>query len=102
MRGASYPVLLRKRRASVKGVILDAVTAAERDRLFAYEGDDGYELMQAVVELPRRRLRRIFLFRPSRGACASNPPWSFPGWRLRHKRWVMMALADRRGERTWT
>ena len=49
--GASYPVVLRRRGASVAGVILCGVSTAETARLFAYEGD-GYELACAVAELP--------------------------------------------------
>ena len=92
VRGASYPVVLQQRRVSVEGVILDGVDVAEKARLSAYEGD-GYELVTAQTELPRRRLRRVFLFTPKCGAYnSSSRPWSFAGWRLRHKRLTMKAV----------
>ena len=90
--GASYPVVLRQRRASVEGVILRGVGAAETARLCAYEGG-GYEPAQALAELPRRSVRRVLLFRPRPGAyTVSTRPWSFVGWRLRHKRLAMKAV----------
>ena len=97
VRGANYPVVLRQRRASVDGVILDGVGTVEQARLSGYEGD-GYELVLALAEPPRRRCRRVFLFAPRRGAyVVSNRPWSFASWRLRHKRSAMMAVAGGRG-----
>jgi len=99
VRGANYPVVLRQRRAAVDGVILDGVGTVDQARLSAYEGD-GYELVQALAELPRRRCRRVFLFAPRRGAyVVSNRPWTFAGWRLRHKKSVMTAVAVGRGPR---
>ena len=90
--GASYPVVLRQRRASVEGVILRGVGAAETARLCAYEGG-GYEPVKALAELPRRSVRRVLLFRPKRGAyTVSIRPWSFVGWRLHHKRLAMKAV----------
>ena len=95
--GANYPVVLRQRRASVDGIILDRVGTVEEDRLSAYEGD-GYDLVPALAELPRGRCKRAFLFAPRRGAyVVSNRPWSFASWRLRHKRSVMMAVVGGRG-----
>ena len=91
--GANYPAVLRQRRASVDGVILDGVSTVEQVRLSAYEGD-GHELVQALAEVPRRRCRRVFFFAPRCGACVvSNRPWSFTGWRLRYKQLAMKSVA---------
>jgi hypothetical protein len=99
VRGANYPVVVRQRRASVDGVILDGVGAVEQVRLSAYESD-GYELVQVLAELPRRRCTRVFIFAPRLGAyVVSNRPWSFAGWRLRYKRSAMIAVAAGRGPR---
>jgi hypothetical protein len=38
VQGLSYPIILRKPTASVRGVMLDGVTAADCDRLCSYEG----------------------------------------------------------------
>jgi len=82
VRGASYPVVLPQRGASVMGLILQSVTRAERARLCAYEGD-GYELASAVAELPAKRRRLVFLFRPKLGALTvTRKPWSLSRWRL--------------------
>ena len=97
--GASYPIVQRQRDASISGVILDGVGTVEQARLSAYEGD-RYELVQALAELPRRHCKRVFIFAPRRGAyVVSNRSWSFAGWRLRHKKSVMMAVAVGRGLR---
>ena len=99
VKGASYPLVLRQRGAAVAGVILEGVGAVERARLSAYEGD-GYELVEALAELPRRDLRCVLLFRPKPGAYGvSARQWHLAGWRLRHKCSVMKALAVRREER---
>jgi len=99
VRGVNYPVVVRQRRASVDGVILDGVGAVEQVRLSAYESD-GYELVQVLAELPRRRCTRVFIFAPRLGAyVVSNRPWSFAGWRLRYKRSAMIAVAAGRGPR---
>ena len=74
VRGANYPVVVRQRRVSVDGVILDGVGAVEQARLSAYEGD-GYELVQALADLLRRRCRHVFIFAPRLGAyVVSNRP----------------------------
>jgi hypothetical protein len=97
--GASHPIAQRQRNASVDGVIFDGVGTVEQPRLSAYEGD-RYELVQALAELPRRRCRHAFIFAPRRGAyVVSNRPWTFAGWRLRHKRSAMMAVTVGRGLR---
>jgi len=93
VRGANHPVVLRQRRASVDGVILHGVDTVEQARLSAHEGD-GYDLVQALAELPRRCCRRAFLFAPRRGAyVVSNRPWTFAGWRPRHKQLAMKSVA---------
>jgi hypothetical protein len=82
VRGASYPVVLPQRGASVTGLILQSVTKAERARLCAYEGD-GYQLACAVAKLPAKRSRRVFLFRPKPSAhTVTSRPWSLSRWRL--------------------
>jgi hypothetical protein len=97
VRGANYPVVLRQRRASVDGVIFDGVGTVEPARVSTYEGD-RYELVQALAELPRRRCVRVFIFAPRLGAyVVSNRRWTFAGWRLRHKRSAMIAVAGGRG-----
>jgi hypothetical protein len=89
VRGASYPVVLRNRRASVAGVIFDCVGTAERDRLCAYEGD-RYELVRARASEPERA---VLLFTPKPGAYTVTPkPWTLAGWRLRHKRSAIEAV----------
>jgi hypothetical protein len=92
VRGASYPVALRQRGASVAGVILCGVSTAETARLCAYEGD-GYELACALAESAGPRRKHVFLFKPRPGAYSfSTRPWSLPGWRLRFKRLEMKAM----------
>jgi gamma-glutamyl AIG2-like cyclotransferase len=82
MRGAAYPVVLPQRGASVRGVILARVTPIERARLCAYEGD-GYELVPAMAELPRKRRARVLLFKPKPGAFTpTTKPWSLARWRF--------------------
>jgi Gamma-glutamyl cyclotransferase, AIG2-like len=93
VRGASYPVVLRQRGASVTGAILCGVGTAETARLCSYEGD-GYEIGQALAGQPHHGARRVLVFRPRRGGyTVSSRPWHFPGWRLRHKRSAMKAVA---------
>jgi Gamma-glutamyl cyclotransferase, AIG2-like len=86
VRGAAYPVVLFRRGASVRGVVLRRVKPTERVRLCAYEGD-GYGPVCAMVELPGERRVQVFLFKPKPGAYTiSSRPWSLGTWRLHYKR----------------
>src|SRR5262249_53161951 len=80
--GASYPVVVRERGASVEGVIFAGVTADEQARLCHYEGD-GFELVQAPAKLRSERRARVFLFEPVIGTHrVTGGPWSLSRWRL--------------------
>jgi gamma-glutamyl AIG2-like cyclotransferase len=93
VRGAAYPVVLFRRGASVRGVVLRRVKPTERVRLCAYEGD-GYGSVCAMAELPGERRVQVFLFKPKPGAYTiSSRPWSLATWRLHYKRLEVAPLA---------
>jgi hypothetical protein len=96
VRGAGYPVVLPERGATVKGIILDSVTAADRDRLSAYEGD-GFVLVHGRAGPPGGTLRRVLFFKPRPGALTViQRSWSTAGWRLLNKASKAKALAAAR------
>lgn len=96
VRGASYPIVVPQRGASVEGVILRGVGAVEIARLRAYEGD-GYELVRTLARKPPRT---VLLFQPKPGFYdMTQRRWTLAGWRLRHKRSVMKAFAAASGPR---
>lgn len=95
--GASYPVALRERGASIKGVVLAGVTRVECALLSEFEGN-RYELVPALAQLPAEPLGRVFFFRPKRGAFTlASGPWSLASWRLRHRASVVHALTAAKG-----
>jgi hypothetical protein len=72
------------------------VTATERSRLLAYEGDE-YELVRGHGESPGEPIRRVFFFKPKPGVfVATHRPWSPAGWRLVNKACSRKALASAR------
>ena len=88
-----YPIVLPRRGASVRGRVLDRVTAAERARVAAYEGD-AYEPARAWVEIPGQFRKPVLFFKPKPGAhLVTNRQWSLASWRLRHAASALEVLA---------
>ncbi|MBO0737940.1 MAG: hypothetical protein J2P48_15430 [Alphaproteobacteria bacterium] len=91
--GAADPVVIPQCVASLRGVILATVTAAERDRLCAYEGTE-YELARVLARQPNRRCTPVFFFKPKPGIFSiSSRGWTFAEWRLHHKLFEMRSFA---------
>ena len=76
-----YPIVLRRRGASVRGFVVARIRAEDSALLSAYEGD-GYMIATGVAESGgRRRTVRFFAARPGAYA-ASNRMWRFAAWWL--------------------
>ena len=87
--GLPYPVVWRDPTASVNGVVLGGLTAAERDRLRRYEGEN-YFLMRGMAEFGQEPARSVLLFVPKPGAfVATGEPWSLMRWRSHAKSKVL-------------
>jgi hypothetical protein len=85
VRGANFPVVLRDRIASVKGVVLAGVSVVERDRLADFEGD-RYVLVPSLAEFRERLPKPVLLFEPKAGAfSATGRPWSLERWQRLHE-----------------
>jgi Gamma-glutamyl cyclotransferase, AIG2-like len=89
VQGLPYPVVLREPTASVNGVVLGGITAAQCNRLRRYEGEN-YFLMRGVAEFGQEPARSVLLFVPQPGAfVATGEPWSLMRWRSHAKSKVL-------------
>ena len=77
--GHDFPAVVRCRGVLIDGILLDHVSAADRDKLATYEGD-GYTIARAVAELADGQRGPVLLFVPKPGFYQlSDREWSFRG-----------------------
>lgn len=81
LRGASYPVIVRRAGSSVDGVLASGLDARARRRLIEYEGE-GYDLIAVEVELIGDVRRGASVFAPTPGGPLepTSDPWSYARW----------------------
>lgn len=93
LRGASYPVILRRAGGSVDGVLASGLDAEARRRLIEYEGE-GYDLIAVEVELAGELRRDASAFAPTPGGPleATSDSWSYARWVRDSKRAFMREI----------
>jgi hypothetical protein len=90
---ATYPILIAAPGRRVDGLIVRGLTAADRKRLMAFEGN-SYRLVALTVEGRRSGLIDAWTFLPIPEIVASTEPWTLASWRLRHKRTYLRQISD--------
>lgn len=85
--GRSYPMLRRKLGGSVRGLLVDGLTAADLIRIAHFEGP-AYRLQQTRVRDRSGGCLSAWVCLPDRSGAGGGParPWSFERWQRRHKR----------------
>ncbi|MBF0356909.1 MAG: gamma-glutamylcyclotransferase [Alphaproteobacteria bacterium] len=82
----SYPTLIACTSTCVDGVLAQAISPEELERLIDYEGDD-YVLKPVRVVLAGGEERQAQAFMTSPGIlCSSHLEWKLDDWQQRHKR----------------
>lgn len=97
VRGAGYPVIIRRASGSVDGMLACGLDAQARRRLVDYEGR-GYDLIRVAVVLDDGRRRTALVFAPAAGGELKPAPgaWSYPRWLRRSKRAFLREIDRRR------
>jgi hypothetical protein len=84
-RGLNYPLAVIDKSGSIKGVMLERVSAAGRQRLIAYENPE-YRLVCAAVQAPAGMHVKAFLFAAKPIAfIVTGRFWSLARWQKRYK-----------------
>lgn len=85
IRGASIPVVLPQRGASVEGVLVRGIDRRLARRLRHFEGS-GYRLVSRRVRLAHGQQAPALVFLGAGRIRARRVPWRLADWQRRHKR----------------
>jgi len=84
-KGATYPIVVRDRRAEVAGAVVGGLSARDVARLAAYEGP-GYRIAPLRVRMSGA-MTTVSVFEPLQSRLQpSGELWSLALWQRRHKR----------------
>lgn len=83
IRGREYPMLVRRTDASVEGLVILNLDAADWRRLDAYEGPEYRQAAVTVIAPVGPLSARVFFCR--KGVAHDGRPWSLEDWRAGRK-----------------